>query len=140
MIQKYLNTTNIYTNVVIQNKNQAFDKVFEALKNQGCIKDGYLEAMIQRDKNASVAIGSYLAIVHGSVAAENLIKKNGMCLHVLKEPILWDGNVVKVVLGLALVGQQTMAVMEKIGVAFANEAHVYAFYFQPNLTSTQVLN
>lgn len=139
MIKKYLNTENILINVDVKNKNEAFNKVFECLKKQDAIEDKYLNSMIERDKNASVAIGNFIAIAHGTVETKHLIKKDAMCILVLKNPIDWDGNEVKVVLGLALSGDKTMDVIGNIGVAFSDEDEVKKFYYGTDLNPNKVL-
>ncbi|WPL40267.1 PTS sugar transporter subunit IIA [Malacoplasma iowae] len=139
MIKNYLNTNNILIGVDIKNKNDAFNKVFECLKKQNAIEDKYLNSMIERDKNSSVAIGNFIAIAHGTVETKDLIKKDAMCILVLKNPIDWDGNEVKVVLGLALSGDKTMDVIGNIGVAFSDDEEVKNFYYKNDLTSNEVL-
>lgn len=139
MIKDYLNINNVLINVDVKNKNDAFNKVFECLKKQDAIDDKYLDSMIQRDKNSSVAIGNLIAIAHGTVETKNLIKKDAMCLLVLKEAIDWDGNDVKIVLGLALSGDKTMDVIGNIGVAFSDEDEVKNFFYKSNLNPNQVL-
>lgn len=140
MIKDYLKSKNIFVNVDVKDKSEAFKKVFENLKEQGSVEDKYLDSMIERDKHASVAIGNYIAIAHGTVETKNLIKQNGMNILVLKNPIDWDGNEVKVVLGLALSGDKTMDVIGNIGVAFSDEDEVKDFYYNSDLTSEKVLN
>lgn len=139
MITNYLKKENILLNVDIKTKNDAFKKVFENLKSQNSIDDKYFESMIERDKHSSVAIGNYIAIAHGTVEDKNLIKKDSMCILVLKNPIDWDGSEVKVVLGLALSGDKTMDVIGNIGVAFSDEDEVKNFFYSDNVTSEKVL-
>ncbi|QZX49093.1 PTS sugar transporter subunit IIA [Mycoplasma sp. E35C] len=140
MIKNYLNDKNIFINVDAKSKNEVFQEVFNSLKNQGCVDDKYLDSMIQRDQHASVAIGNYIAIAHGTVETKDLIKNNGMCFLVLKNPIQWDGNEVKVVLGLAFIGDEAMDVIGNIGVAFSDEDEVKDFYYQNDLTTQKVLD
>ncbi|WP_051420952.1 PTS sugar transporter subunit IIA [[Mycoplasma] imitans] len=140
MINKYLKEENIFVNVLASDKSEVFKLVYENLSKQGSVDDGYHQSMIDRDKLTSVAIGNYIAIAHGMVEAKNLIKKNGICILVLKNPIQWDNQEVKVILGLAFVGDETLDVIGSIGVAFGDEDEVKSFFYQDKLTPKQVLD
>lgn len=129
----------IEVEVDIKNKTEAFNKIFELLKKENAVKEQYLNSMIERDKKASVAIGNYVAIAHGTVESKDLIVKDSIVMLVLKNPIQWDGNEVKVVLGLALSGDQTMDVIGDIGVAFADDEEVKNFFYSKQ-TPESVMN
>lgn len=126
-------------NVKAKNKHEVFREVFQLLNLQDSVLPSYLDSMITRDKSTSVAIGNFIAIAHGTVETKHLIKKDAMCLLVLENPIDWDGNEVKVVLGLALSGDKTMEVIGNIGVAFSEEDRVKEFFYQNDLTVTKIL-
>lgn len=140
MITKYLKEENILVDVVASNKTEIFKLIYDNLSSQGCVESNYYQSMIDRDQLSSVAIGNYIAIAHGMVEAKNLIKTNGICMLILKEPIQWDNQEVKVVLGLAFVGDETLDVIGSIGVAFADEDEVESFFYQNNLTPKKILD
>ena len=137
-IKNYLN--NIELNVDIKSKKEAFELVFKLLKSNNAVKDEYLASMIERDNKSSVAIGNLIAIAHGTVESKDLILKDTIVMLVLKNPIMWDGNEVRVVLGLALSGDKTMDVIGNIGIAFSDEDEVKSIFSNPNLTAENVLD
>lgn len=126
-------------NVNLKTKEEVFACVFEMLKTYDAIEDGYLASMIERDQKASVAIGNYLAIPHGEVESKELIKNDAIVLLVLKEPMMWDNNEVKVILGLAISGENTMDVIGDIGVAFSDEHAIKKFFYKKHITPKEVI-
>ncbi|MBR3571030.1 MAG: PTS mannitol transporter subunit IICBA [Oscillibacter sp.] len=68
----------------------------------GIVEEGYIEGMIERNKEFPVAIGNHVAIPHGTNEARKYIIKNGLVCMTYPEGIAWDEDTVKLVIGIAV--------------------------------------
>lgn len=68
----------------------------------GIVEEGYIEGMIERNKEFPVAIGNHVAIPHGTNEARKHIIKNGLVCMTYPDGIKWDEDTVKLVIGIAV--------------------------------------
>lgn len=94
------------------------------LLKSGYIKSGYIEGMLSRDQNFSVYLGNMLAIAHGEKAVRDQILKTGISVLIYPEGIDWHGNQVKVVMGLAAVGDEHMEIIGRCAEIFSERKQV----------------
>lgn len=69
------------------------------LKEQGYVKEDFLERVLEREKIGSTVFNAGFAVAHGM---ENTAVKSAVCVCILKERILWGDCSVKIVFLLAL--------------------------------------
>ena len=86
------------------------------LVESGYVDQKYADAMIQRDREFSVAIGCHVAIPHGTVEVKNNVRKTGIVVMTYPDGIPWgdEGEVVRLVIGIAAVGDEHLDVLERI--------------------------
>ena len=70
--------------------------------------------MLDREASFSVAIGSHVAIPHGTNDVKPLIKHTGVVVMTYPEGIDWNGDKVKLVVGIAAKGEEHLEVLGRI--------------------------
>ena len=94
------------------------------LVEAGAVDPAYVDAMLERERSISTAMGNYLAIPHGTEEAKAAIRRSALCLVRYDEPIDWDGQPVRVVVGIAGVGDTHLGILSRIALVFADMEQV----------------
>jgi mannitol/fructose-specific phosphotransferase system IIA component len=63
-------------------------------------------------------MGNKIALPHGEYEFKKFIKKSGIVVHVYPEPIDWHGEQVQLVVGLAGIGEEHVAILANIATVF----------------------
>ncbi|MDR2896512.1 MAG: PTS sugar transporter subunit IIA [Propionibacteriaceae bacterium] len=90
----------------------------------GYVEDPYVEAMITRNQSFSVAIGNLIAIPHGEMAGKGAIRQTGLVVLTYPDGIDWDGEPVKLAIGIAADGNEHLDILERIVEIFDDQATV----------------
>ena len=95
---------------------EAIIRCGKMLVESGYVDQKYADAMIQRDREFSVAIGCHVAIPHGTVEVKNNISRTGIVVLTYPDGIPWgdEGEVVKLVIGIAALGEEHIDVLGRI--------------------------
>ncbi len=109
-----LNNTEIILNQASEHKDDAIKRCGELLCNAGYVSSEYTEGMLKRDNSFSTAIGNLIAIPHGEKDYAKYIKKTGLCVITYPDGIEWGGNTVKLVIGIAALGDEHLEILENI--------------------------
>lgn len=88
--------------------------VGQMLADAGYVEQPYVEAMIQREATCSTFMGNGLALPHGVEEAKKEIKASGIAVMTFPEGTDWGGNEVKVVIGIAGVGEEHLQILSVI--------------------------
>ncbi len=92
----------------------------------GYVEEEYIESMIARDAGFSVAIGNLIAIPHAEKEAACHIKKTGLCVITYPDGLDWDGTTVKLVIGIAALGDEHLEILSNIVEVLEEESDVEA--------------
>ncbi len=114
-----LNAENILLNQPSTNKKEAIELCGKLLTEAGYAKEQYTEGMIARDNNFSTAIGNMIAIPHGEKEYKKYI-----CVITYPEGIQWDNMTVKLVVGIAALGEEHLDILENIVDVLEEESDV----------------
>ncbi len=109
-----LNKTEIILNQPSEHKDEAIKRCGELLCKAGYVSSEYIEGMLKRDNSFSTAIGNLIAIPHGEKEYAQYIKKTGLCVITYPDGIDWEGNEVKLVIGIAALGEEHLEILENI--------------------------
>ena len=96
------------------------------LVKSGYVNSAYIDGMLARDRDFSTAIGNLIAIPHGEEASKKEILNTGIVVLVYPKGIEWNGETVKLVIGIAAKGSEHLSILERIVGAFAEEKDVEA--------------
>lgn len=115
---------NIFLNVNVNSQNEAIEKAGKALVDSGAVTDAYIQAMKDREQVVSTFMGNGLAISHGTDEAKTNVIHSGLTLLQIPEGVDWDGEVVKVVVGIAGKDGEHLDLLSKIAITFSEEGNV----------------
>lgn len=89
-------------------------KVGQMLVDTGYVDQPYVEAMLERESSFSTYMGNELALPHGVEAAKKDIKASGIAVMVFPEGTQWGNEKVKIVIGIAGVGEEHLQILSVI--------------------------
>jgi mannitol PTS system EIIA component len=103
---------------------QAIDEAGRMLVATGAVDEEYIRYMHEREASVSTYMGNYLAIPHGTNEAKETIKDSALSFIRYDEPIDWNGNEVRFVVGIAGKEGGHMEVLTSIAIIFSDEEQV----------------
>lgn len=120
-----LERANIKINCTPKAKVDIIREIGTMFYEQGYTSEAYIQAMVDKEEVFNTNIGNAIAIPHGVEAARSEIKKTGMILQTYPLGVDWgNGEKVKVVIGIAAVGDEHLDVLTKIAMTLSDEAEV----------------
>ena len=106
-------------------KDEAIREAGALLVGCGAVTPAYVDAMAERERLVSTYMGSSLAIPHGTDESKGDIVRSALCLIRYDEPIEWGaGQPVRVVVGIAGVGEEHLSILSKIALLFSDPEQV----------------
>lgn len=111
---KLLYPENVLVGCKADTKENVIRKVGQMLVNTGYVEQPYIDAMVKREESFSTYMGNELALPHGVEEAKEEIKASGIAVMVFPEGTDWGGETVKVVVGIAGVGDEHLRILSVI--------------------------
>ncbi len=105
---------NILLNCKPDTPENVIKKVGKIFVDCGYVTEKYVEGMLARDKEFSVAIGNEIAIPHGEGAVRKEVINSGLVVMTFPEGIDWHGENVRIVVGIAGVGDEHLDILANI--------------------------
>ena len=102
-------------------KEEAIQAAGELLKSIGCVGDGYIEAMQEREKLVSTYMGLGVAIPHGTTQAKGEVKKSGIVMLQYPDGADFGAEKAQLVFGIAGVGDEHLDLLANISNALEDE-------------------
>ncbi len=127
-----LELNHIIINQPTEDKDAAIARCGEILAAAGYTDPQYTQGMKLRDESFSTAIGNFIAIPHGEKSYAQYIKKTGLCVITYPEGIDWNDTPVKLVIGIAALGEEHLDILENIVDVMEDEETVEALVAQGN--------
>ena len=85
-----------------------------ALLEVDAIDVAYIDAMLEREKSISTFVGEGVAIPHGTLAGKDSVKKDAIVVLRFPDGVDWDGNDVRVCVGIAARGNGHIALLSQL--------------------------
>lgn len=95
-------------------KENVIRQVGQMLVDSGYVNPSYVDAMVKREESFSTYMGNELALPHGVEEAKKEIKASGIAVMIFPEGTDWGGETVKVVVGIAGVGEKHLQILSVI--------------------------
>lgn len=95
-------------------KENVIRQVGQMLVDGGYVNPSYVDAMVKREESFSTYMGNELALPHGVEEAKKEIKASGIAVMIFPEGTDWGGETVKVVVGIAGVGEEHLQILSVI--------------------------
>jgi PTS system mannitol-specific IIA component len=105
-------------------KDEAVDEAGRILVATGAVTAEYPKYMHDREILVSTYMGNYLAIPHGTNEGKDTVLSSALSFVRYDEPIDWDGNPVRFVVGIAGKDGGHMEVLSSIALIFSDEEQV----------------
>ncbi|TMW70066.1 PTS sugar transporter subunit IIA [Alteribacter natronophilus] len=121
MTKAVLQEANIRIGETVASKEEAIRKAGNLLVENGYVNKEYVEKMMEREEVTSTFMGNFLAIPHGTEDAKKEVIESGISIHLLDEPIDWDGNEVKLVIGIAGKGDEHLSILSNIAITCSED-------------------
>lgn len=95
-------------------KENVIKMVGQMLVDTGYVEQPYVDAMLKREETFSTYMGNELALPHGVEEAKKDIKASGIAILVFPEGTKWENETVKIVVGIAGVGEEHLQILSVI--------------------------
>jgi PTS system mannitol-specific IIA component len=105
---------------------EAIDEAGRLLVQSGAVTADYVAFMHDREATVSTYMGNFLAIPHGTNEAKETILNSALSFVRYDQPIDWNGNEVRFVVGIAGKDGGHMEVLSKIAIVFSEDDDVEA--------------
>ena len=109
-----LERKNIVLNCEPVTPEEAIRRCGERMVESGYVDEAYIQGMLDREASFSVAIGSHVAIPHGTNDVKPLLQRSGMVVMTYPQGIDWNGDKVKLVVGIASKGDEHLEILGRI--------------------------
>ena len=111
-----LEQKNIVLNCKSVTPEEAIKAVGKLMVESGYCAEGYVQGMIDRNESFPVAIGSHVAIPHGTNESRDFIQKTGLVVMTYPDGIVWgeDEELVRLVIGIASQGEEHLDILNRI--------------------------
>jgi PTS system mannitol-specific IIA component len=95
-------------------KEDAIRQTGQALLEAGAIDVSYIDAMLERERSVSTFVGEGVAIPHGTLAGKDSVKHDALVVLRFPDGVDWDGNDVRVCVGIAARGNGHIALLSQL--------------------------
>ncbi len=119
---RLLTPERILTGLAAEPMEDAVRRAGHLLEAAGCVKEGYAEAMLERERITSTYMGAGLAIPHGTAAAKDSVLRSGICVLQYPEGIDYAGETAYLIIGIAGVGDAHLDILARLSSILEDEA------------------
>jgi len=105
-------------------KQDAIREAGQMLVDVGAVRPEYVDAMFEREQSVSTYMGNLLAIPHGTNASKEAIERSALSVLRYDQPIDWDGNEVRFVIGIAGHEGGHLEILSKVALVFSDTDQV----------------
>ena len=119
-----LQKKNIILNCPPQPKEDIIKKIGKIFSEDGYTSEKYTQAMLDKEEVFNTAIGNAVAIPPGIEASKGEVKKSGLVVMTFPDGTDWGGETVKLVIGIAGVGDEHLDILSNIAITCSDEDDV----------------
>jgi len=121
MTEAVLTADGIRLGVTASSREDAVRLCGEHLLAVGAIERPYIDAMWEREQRFSSYVGEQVAIPHGTDDSRRFVKHAQLVLLRFDTPVDWDGETVRIAIGIASAGSEHMDVLGALAEALMRE-------------------
>ena len=104
---------------------EAIRRAGTLLVENGYVEERYIDSMFEREKSVSTFMGNAVAIPHGTGDSKQWITTSGLSIITVPEGVEYgDGNVAKLIIGIAGKGDEHLEILSKIATVCEDEENV----------------
>ncbi|KQO09787.1 PTS sugar transporter subunit IIA [Agreia sp. PsM10] len=132
MSDKVLDLESISVDGTATTKEDAIREAASILVAAGAVTDDYVDYMLERETSVSTYMGNFLAIPHGTNEGKDTILASGLSFVRYANPIDWEGNEVRFVVGIAGKDNGHLDILSKIAIIFSDDDEVQKLLDAPD--------
>lgn len=104
---------------------EAIRRAGRLLVENGHVEERYIDSMFEREKSVSTYMGNAVAIPHGTGDSKQWVTTSGLSVITVPEGVEYgDGNVARLVIGIAGKGDEHLEILSKIATVCEDEENV----------------
>ena len=104
---------------------EAIQRAGALLVENGNVDERYVDSMFEREKSVSTYMGNAVAIPHGTNESKQWVTRSGLSIITVPEGVEYgDGEVAKLVIGIAGKGDDHLEILSKIAIVVSEEENV----------------
>lgn len=122
-----LSEKTIRVNAAFATKDEAIRACGRLLLEAGHIEPEYIDRMVERDTLSTTYVGSGVAMPHGTKDSRQFIKSTGIAIIQVPGGVDFGrGNIARLLVGLAAIGDEHMDILTEIALVCADEERLQA--------------
>ncbi|MCL6454939.1 MAG: PTS sugar transporter subunit IIA [Alicyclobacillus sp.] len=120
-----IQVSNVLLNVPSEPKTDAIVRVGRKLVENGYVEEPYIDGMLLREASITTYIGNQVAIPHSMPEYAKYIRQSGIVVAQYPAGVdFGEGNIAKIVIGIAGRGEEHMEVLSQIAAVCMEEENV----------------
>ena len=109
----------------VSNQEEAIRRAGTLLVENGHVEERYIDSMFEREKSVSTFMGNAVAIPHGTGDSKQWVTRSGLSIITVPEGVEYgDGDVAKLVIGIAGKGDEHLDILSRISLVVSEEENV----------------
>jgi PTS system mannitol-specific IIA component len=109
----------------LKSQEEAIRRVGTLLVENGHVEERYIDSMLEREESVSTFMGNAVAIPHGTGDSKQWVSRSGLSIITVPEGVEYgDGNVARLVIGIAGKGDEHLEILSKIATVCEDEENV----------------
>lgn len=125
MTNTILSTNNILLNASVGSKEEAIKLTGSILVDKGYVEPDYIGKMLEREELTSTYMGNFVAIPHGTEDSKQFVKASGISFVQVPQGVdFGDGNIVKLLIGIAGKDGEHLDILSKIAIVLSEEENI----------------
>jgi PTS system mannitol-specific IIA component len=125
LMAEILSQENIVLGATLSNQEEAIRRAGELLVGNGYVEDRYIDSMFEREESVSTYMGNAVAIPHGTSDSKQWVSQSGLSIITVPEGVDYgDGNVAKLIVGIAGKGDEHLEILSNIARVVSDEENV----------------
>ena len=98
----------------LPSKEDVIRAIGKILIDSGYVNENYIEGMLKREESFPTNLGNGIAIPHGVLEVKKEIKNSGIAVMVFPDGVLWNNELVKLVVGIAGAEEEHLDILSNI--------------------------
>lgn len=112
-------------NASFAGRDEAIRRAGELLVANGNVDERYIDSMFEREQSVSTFMGNAVAIPHGTNESKDSVLNSGLSIITVPEGVDYgDGNVAKLIIGIAGKGGEHLEILSQIALVVSDEENV----------------
>ena len=125
MTEEILTPNTVELGASLGSRDEAIRRAGELLVQNGHVDERYVDSMFEREKSVSTYMGNAVAIPHGTNDSKQWVAKSGLSIITVPDGVEYgDGEVAKLVIGIAGKGDDHLDILSKISIVVSEEENV----------------